>query len=212
MKIKLTRKLTAVIISLVLLAVVVPAVSAYEGHLVDIRAHVKGTAYATRTWGWWKTHFDYASIVFTEYLGGEIDIGCWDITSMEEVTGIFWCSQTKEANGDHRDALCKLRIKTAKKTVAAILNSSLPNGPPLPVTMSYIWDIFCNTDIDDLQDLHDLLNSYNEYYDGETIFECDPYYASLINVSCPEKCLEKRGFIIDYAFADCMPNCPDCGP
>jgi len=208
MRIKLTKKLIAAIVTLVLLAVMVPVVAAYEAHVVDVKAHVTQLPPATRTWGWWKTHLDYTTVVFNVYLDGEIDIGCWDILTMEDMMGIFWAHSNKEANGDDRDDLCKERLKTARKTVAAILNSNLPNGPPLPVELSYIQSTLCGTDIDALKELHDLLNSYNEYYDGETILECDYYY--LLNITCRNKCLEDRGFIIDYEFADCTPECPDC--
>jgi hypothetical protein len=49
MNIKGIRKFIPVLIIVLLIAALVPAVSAYEGHLVDIKAHVEGTPPTTRT-------------------------------------------------------------------------------------------------------------------------------------------------------------------
>lgn len=201
MKIKLTRKLIAVIISLVLLTVVVPAVSAYEGHLVDIRAHVKGPLYASRTWGYWKTHYDYTYHVFYDYLDGSIDIGWRHIDNIPDLMGIFWAHSNKNSDGSQRDDdLCEQRLKTAQRVLAAILNSGLPNHAPLPITLSEIQIIFNSGDIEDLEDLHDIAQDYNEYYDNNPIEDCD--YLDIMNNTCPKKCLEDNG-LVNYSFADC---------
>lgn len=152
--------------SLVLLAGLVPAVAAYESHIIDIRARVE--APATRTQGFWQTHLDYTTHVFNDYLDGNINIGWKDITRVRDLMGIFWADVAKYSdNSTHRDDLSMARVKTAHQALAAILNSALPNGAPLPVTISVIRDILDDTDIDinAINALGTILDSHNNRYD-----------------------------------------------
>jgi len=213
MKIKLTKKLIAVIITLVLLVVMVPAVSAYEAHVIDVRAHVKELPPATRTPGYWRTHLDYTKHVFEDYLSENIDLGWRYIDNIPDLMGIFWSVPghnsdiwKKTENWD-RDPLCQARFKTSWQALAAVLNSALPNGAPLPVLLEDIQSTLCSTDNETIHDLGELLNEYNESFDDNPIDDCD--FLDIMNDTCPKKCLEKQG-LVDYQFADCTypSDCP----
>ena len=185
MRLKMKRPISLIFIALVLLAGLVPAVAAYEAHIIDIKARVE--APATRTPGFWQTHLDYATHVFNNYLGGNIDI-CWkDIYTVSDLMGMFWADVAKYSdNSTHRDDLSKERVKTAHQALAAILNSALPNGAPLPVIMSDIRDILCGTDVNAINALGTILDSHNNRYDdipiqdGTGIGQANPQLAQAI--------------------------------
>ncbi len=185
MRLKMKRPISLIFIALVLLAGLVPAVAAYEAHIIDIKARVE--APATRTQGFWQTHLDYTTHVFSNYLGGNIDI-CWkDIYTVSDLMGMFWADVAKYSdNSTHRDDLSKERVKTAHQALAAILNSALPNGAPLPVIMSDIRDILCGTDINAINALGTILDSHNNRYDdipiqdGTGIGQANPQLAQAI--------------------------------
>jgi hypothetical protein len=202
MKIKLTRKLIAVVISLVLLALIVPAASAYEGHLVDIRAHVKGQVLTTFTPGYWKNHLPYTTHVFNDFLGGSIDIGWRHVDNIPDLMGIFHADKAKNSDKSHRDELCKERVKASWQALAAILNSSLPNGAPLPVTLTEIQNTLNGIDKDAIIDLGELLDDHNNnpLYHENPIEDCD--FMDIMNETCPIKCLEESG-LVNIPFADC---------
>jgi hypothetical protein len=167
MKKRLSTYLLAVIAIIAVLAIIVP-VAAYEGHLVDVKAHTQfdiawfcehGT---TRTPGWWQTHVDAAEWVLTEQLGGSIDMG-WPapITNIEDLMGVFWASQTKNTDNSMRSALCKAKAKASFQVLAAILNSGSPSGAMLPKTMAEIRAIMSGSDIGDINDLHEMMAAFN---------------------------------------------------
>jgi len=184
MRLKLSGKFLPIVIAVVLLMVMVPAVSAYEAHVVDIKARV--VAPATRTVGFWKTHVAFTEHVFNDYLGSNIDI-CWrEIYTMSELMGVFWANTAQNSDNTTRSELCKARVKTSRQALAAILNSALPNGAHLPVTIDDIQDILCDTDVDAINDLGTILDIHNNTYDDVPIQDntgiggADPAWAQSI--------------------------------
>lgn len=197
MRIKLNKKLIPVIVALVLVIGLVPAVAAYEGHLVNIKAHVEGPLWATRSPGYWKTHLEYTEHVFYNYLGGSIDLGWRYVDSTPELMGIFWASKSKNTNNCNRDPLCKARFKASWHALAAILSSAVPNGAPLPVSVEDIRNTIQGCDTTAMNNLSSLLEAYYEYYDDNPIEDCDNL--DIMNNSDPTTA---EG-LADKAFADC---------
>ena len=134
---------------------------------------------ATRTLGFWKTHYDYTMHVFNVHLGGSIDLGWVTIDSEdseEELFGMFYANVARDANGDKRDALNKARVKASHQALAAILNTGLTNGaPPDGFTVAGIAAILGGEDIDAINSLHNTLDIYNNSYDDAEIEDIDGY-------------------------------------
>jgi len=128
---------------------------------------------ATRTQGFWQTHADYAAHVFDEHLGGYIDLGWTDINDTNELMAIFWAQNAFNSDGSRRNKLCQTTIICAQQALAAILNSGLDNGEPLPKTLQEIADTLGGTDVNAIQDLHYELAAYNEGGDGVAIIDND---------------------------------------
>ncbi len=124
---------------------------------------------STRTPGFWQTHLYFTTYVFEKYLDSKINIGWKNITKMADLMGIFWAIPAKGSDGDKRDALSRAREITANQAVAAILNSGLPNGAPLPVSLSQIQTILGGTDIDAIQALGKRLDIHNNSGDNVDI-------------------------------------------
>ena len=127
------------------------------------------TGGATRTPGFWKTHLSFTTYVFEDLLGGSMDIGWRNITSIEDLMGVFWANNARNSDGSHREDLCKARKTTSFHVVAAILNSALVNGKPMPVTLAEIQAIMSGTDIQAIKDLGSLLDTYNNSGDDVPI-------------------------------------------
>ncbi len=161
MRIKLPRKFLLVVIVGVLLLALVPAVSAYEGHLINIKARVEQPPTATRTLGFWKTHLAYTTHIFNDYLSSNIDIGWRNISTISDLMGVFWADTAKDADDTDRSNLCQARLKTSRQALAAILSNILPNGGPMPVTLSFIQSTLNGNDINAINNLGTLLDVYN---------------------------------------------------
>ncbi len=199
MRIKLSGKFLPIAIAGVLLVGLVPAVAAYEAHLIDIKAHVKQLPPATRTYGFWKTHLDYTTHVFNDFLGSHIDIGWKDIYSVSDLMGVFYADVEKFSdNSTHRNDLCKERVKTSHQALAAILNSALPNPAPIPVSLLDIKSILSGTYIPDIHDLGIMLDDYNNSFDNLPILDGFP-----IGVATPT--LAKAIANIPFADGNCDP-------
>jgi len=121
------------------------------------------TGAATRTLGFWKTHLIFTENVFDVYLGGNIDLGWRQIDSIEKLMGIFWANVAKESDGSKRKALCKARVQASWQAIAAILNSSMPGGAPLPsgVTLESIKNTLGGTNVGAIKALASQLDDYN---------------------------------------------------
>ena len=134
---------------------------------------------ATRTPGFWKTHYDYTTHVVTVHLsvyeGVYIDLGWKKLSSTADVLGMLWTDKAKNSDGSRRDKLCQARVITSFQAVAAILNSGLTNGAPLPVSLSYIQDTLKGNDIGAIQILGETLDAYNNSGDDIAIVDNDGY-------------------------------------
>ena len=139
----------------------------------EITVQVKTSGEATRTIGFWKTHYDYTSHVFTYHLGASIDLGWVQLNSVDDIEGMLWADVAKDSTGAKRDELCQARVIASKQAVAAILNSSLENGAPMPVSLSEIASTLGGTDIAAIQALGEKLDQYNNSGDGVEIAESD---------------------------------------
>jgi hypothetical protein len=173
---KMRRKLNRIFlitVVIIILAATVPGVMAFEGHVIDVTAHVKDDMRGTHTWGWWAEHPLAAKWVIEEV--GTIDMG-WlpPITNVNQIMGIFYAHSNKDTDNSTREPLCKDKIKAAKKVLAALLNSYCPNGAFLPVSEDYIRTIMNGSNTVLIGELHDLLNAYNEFYVADNRPLCIP--------------------------------------
>jgi hypothetical protein len=130
---------------------------------------------ATRTQGFWASHFDYTSHIFTEHLGGSIDLGWVTIDSIEDLFGMFYANLAKTADGDQRCELNMARVKAAQQALAAILNSALDNDTMLPsgYSLGEIAAILGGDDIDAINELQMVLDAYNNSNDDVEIEDDD---------------------------------------
>lgn len=128
---------------------------------------------ATRTQGFWQTHLAFTSTVFETYAGSHIDLGWKNITTINQLMGIFWANVAKKSDGKKRTALDQARMIASQQAIAAILNSSMPGGSPLPsgFTLDVIRTTLAGTDINAIKSLGSLLATYNESGDS---FALDP--------------------------------------
>jgi len=157
---------------------------------------------ATRTIGFWKTHYQYSAHVYTDHLGETMDLGWVQLDSVEDVMGMLWADVAKNSTGAKRDKLCQARASASQQAVAAILNSALVNGASLPVSLAEIASTLGGTDIDAIRSLGEDLDGYNNSGDNIDIVDPDGYeYMS----ATPQ-----AGQSIDTSIADCS-SAPDKG-
>jgi len=152
---------------------------------------------ATRTPGFWKTHLDYAEHIFNVHCGGLIDLGWVVVDSNEDIFGVFWANKSRNTNGSRRSELCRARIHASFHALAAILNSCLHNGAPLPKTPAEIATILGGTNRSAIIELASVLGAYNESGDAVTIIDNDGF---MIGNADPAGA--KAG--ANYALADCL--------
>ena len=152
---------------------------------------------ATRTLGFWKTHLNFTTYVFTNYTGNSIDLGWKNVTSIDEMMGIFWANVAKNSDGDKRGNLCQARVQTSWQAIAAILNSNMPGGAPLPsgVTLESIKNTLGGNNVSAIKALASQLDTYNNSGDGVAL---DPSLP-------PTGKADPNGArnIADIPFADC---------
>ncbi len=173
-----------------------PDLAAFDDHQEASAFCTVQTGGATRTPGFWKTHLDYTTHIFTVHLGGDINIGWKDMVGVDDVMGMFWASKSKESNGHKRNPLCQARFITSYQVVAAILNSGLSNGAPLPVDIATIQSTLSGNDIAAIQALGTLLGVYNGSGDPFAIVDAD---GTLAGHADPKGSKD----IADIPFADC---------
>ena len=75
--------------------------------------------------------------------------------------GIFWANKARNSDRSKRDPLCKAKEIASFQAVAAVLNSGLENGAPLPVSLAEIQSILGGEDINAIKALGKTLDSYN---------------------------------------------------
>jgi len=194
MRIKLPRKFLPVVIAGVLLMAMVPAVAAYEAHIINVKVRVEQPPTATRTLGFWKEHLAYTTHVFDDYLNPNINIGWRNIYDISELMGVFHANTAKNSDDTDRSELCQARLKTSCQALAAILSSTLPNGAPMPVTLSFIQLTLEGSNEDDINDLGTLLDTYNNSGHNVPIEDSSP-------TGTPTPDLAKA--IAHIPFADC---------
>ncbi|MHC4343644.1 MAG: COG1361 family protein [Planctomycetota bacterium] len=152
---------------------------------------------ATRTPGFWKTHVEYAEHIFNVHCGGLIDLGWVVVDSNEDIFGVFWAHKSRNTNGSRRSELCRARIHASFHALAAILNSCLHNGAPLPKTPVEIATILGGTNRSAIIELAGQLGAYNESGDEVTIIDNDGFA-----IGNADPAAAKAG--ANYAVANCL--------
>jgi uncharacterized repeat protein (TIGR01451 family) len=135
---------------------------------------------ATRTLGFWKTHEDYTCHVFTEHLGGSIDLGWKQLASCGDVFGMFWAHPAWETDGEKRYKACSTQVHASHQLLAAILNTGLSNGSEVtsegqliqPVIDDLI-DALAAENVSEMRRLASILADFNESGDGFAIIDDD---------------------------------------
>jgi len=123
----------------------------------------------TRTWGFWKTHLFLVDWMFDPEGNNipDIDLGDWPnggglINGVCSYMGLMWSEQNWNSDYTGREKIDAARIHTAHQALAAIMNSYMPNGAALPVSLAEIRDILESNNIKDIRDLGSLLAAFNE--------------------------------------------------
>jgi len=128
----------------------------------------------TRTWGFWKTHCDFAKRVFACDGNAPIDLGWIQITTIQQLWGVFKAHDDRQScllpTDKTQKALCHARIQASVQILAAILTSKIEGGAALPMPMSTIRTILKGTNIQAINDLGSFFSDYNESNEiGETV-------------------------------------------
>jgi hypothetical protein len=78
--------------------------------------------------------------------------------------GLMWSDQAKNYNRTQRKDIDKARIHTAQQALAAIMNSYMPGGAPLPggITLGSIATTLSGNNITAIRNLGSALANYNE--------------------------------------------------
>jgi len=178
------KKYTLIAGVIIIMAAVVPGVMAYEGHTINVKAHVKGETTATRTPGWWMNRPNAQEYVLDEYMKIEpagLYLGWPDayITNVHQTMGIFWASQTFDINcddskGEKRDELSFRRAQASFQVLAGVLSSLSPNGADLPIPLEDIQEIMRYGTADDVLELHNLMAAFNLSRDFDEYSLCIP--------------------------------------
>jgi hypothetical protein len=167
---------------------------------------------ATRTWGFWKTHgsdgnagfpadvaYGYTCHVFADsnHLNGSMELGWKQVTSCEELFGIFWASKAKENDGSKRDKVCMTQLQGSRQLAAALLNSALDNGEYLdPDLVADMQDALEDGNRQLINQLGGQLAEYNESSDDVAIIDND---GAIIPHADPNGTRDEANF----DFADC---------
>jgi hypothetical protein len=89
---------------------------------------------ATRTWGFYKTHYAYDAVLFAR-LDGKMDLG-WNpaspLTDLSDVMGVLFSDPAHNTQGVRRNARSQAIISTSHQLTAAIFNTQLPHGAAVP--------------------------------------------------------------------------------
>jgi internalin A len=92
------------------------------------------TGNATRTWGFYKTHYNYDVVLFGR-MGSAMNLG-WShanpLSDLKDVMGMLQSNPAHNSKKTKRNARSQAIIKTSYQLVAAIFNTRLPHGAPVP--------------------------------------------------------------------------------
>jgi len=159
----------------------------------------------TRTWGFWKTHTKFTKCIFDK-CGGSFDLGWRVVDSYADLFGLFYSKNASQSDGSERNpkprtpegALCVARVKASHQVLAAMLNTCLDDGKPLPagIDFDYIKTTLSGDDVDAIKNLHDALGAYNESGDLEPLSPTE----SCVQGNATPRWSAK---IADIAFGDC---------
>ena len=153
------------------IAVATNGYGAYIVHNVKEWTSVGG---ATRTWGFWKTHLALVQWMYDQGIWSSIDMGTWNnytggnqthiIDSVCRYMGLMWSDQSKSYNRKPRYDIDVVRIHAAHQALAAITNSLMPGGAPLPggMTPASIAATLSSNNITEIGNLASVLTDYNE--------------------------------------------------
>ena len=85
--------------------------------------------------------------------------------------GLMWAKQASNSDGGKREKIDAARIHTAHQALAAIMNSYMPGGAPLPdgITLTSIADTLTNGNIKQIRELGSALANYNESGEDEAL-------------------------------------------
>lgn len=161
---------------------------------------------ATRTPGFWKTHYNYTAHILADYIPacvdvdldgdadtGGIDLGWIRVCSMDEVCAVFWANNANNSDGSKRTALGQARMHASFHALAAIFNNAMPSGGGIPVPPADIAAILGGEDVDAIKALASLLADYNE--SGDDVAIMDPWGPP--GSATPRECKS-----VDLSFAD----------
>jgi hypothetical protein len=146
MKRKFGKYLLATGLIIAVILAVVPSVSAFEGAVIGITAHVEGQpqCLTTRTQGFWGTHESFTSAIFAEFFPGGMHIGVAPhkgiITNIEadgqsELFGAFWANISHTTTKDKRSDLDQSRMQMLQQLVAAKLNAAAFGASPATLAL-----------------------------------------------------------------------------
>lgn len=152
---------------------------------------------ATRTWGFWKTHADYACHVFEVHMGGTMDLGWKTVTSCEELYAMFWAHRSWQTDGDKRKKGCATQVRCSGQVQAAQLNAALDNGAYLdPADLAAVLNALAGGNFKAINTACAPIGGYNESGDDVAIIDLDGY---MIEPADPNFARDNAYF----PFADC---------
>ncbi len=167
---------------------------------------------ATRTPGYWATHYNFTSYLFKNQLGGSIHIGsCLTINDMDDLMGGFWAGISKNSTGGDRSLipganygtnLDQARMQLMQQLLAAILNNAADGSTPSGVTLTQAGIDFCTGSASTILSDAGLLNTFNNSGDNIAFPPGTPGL-SLQNISIGGKAAKA---LSDFAFWDIMPG------
>jgi hypothetical protein len=161
---------------------------------------------ATRTQGFWATHIDYTTHIFSDpnhNNGAPIDLGWKTITGTDDIFGIFWASVSKQSDGSKRGLTCQACVIGSQQLLAAILNTYLDNGAPVPIDsvtgldlITAMRNALAAKNRAEILRLTTLLDDYNNSGDGVAIIDFDGTVAGRADPKAAKAAA-------DIPFADC---------
>jgi hypothetical protein len=183
------------------------ATDGYGAYTVHNVKEWTGGGLATRTWGFWKTHLDLVQYMFDEHMWSSIDMGTWNnagntsqthvINSTCRYMGLMWSDQSANSNKKPRYDIDVVRIHAAHQALAAIMNSLMPGGAPLPggLTPASIATALSSNNITEIGNLGSLLENYNVSGEGVPL---DPALQAHQGNADPDGCWDVGHTCIQY--------------
>jgi len=174
----------------------------------------KGTppGLATRTWGFWKTHTTFTECVFDK-CGSSFDLGWRVVNSYADLFGIFQANNAKNSDGTNRCVLGQARVTASKQVLAALLNTCLDNGKPLPagITPCSIKNTLTCGTAAQIMALNNKLDIYNNSGDTIKLASTEPCIQGSATPAASQAAAT-ISFADTKGGSDCTPstNCPTC--